>query len=252
VFKTKVTVAIVALIVTIGCGVSKNGGTVAQPATPGQAQGVYSGTTANGNTFQTIILPNDRYYAIYGTTTVNAFQISGMMTGQGISNNGNYSATVTDFSDNSAIYTGSVSASYVVGSSIGGTVTETGNPTLTFTGTVMPSSQFNYNAPASLSNITGTWTGTLLDGTTATVTINTDGTFNGSSSGCSFSGTMAADISGKNFFDISLTYGASPCLLPNQTSSGIAVDYLLPDGLTRQLLAGVASGTTYGTVFVGQ
>jgi hypothetical protein len=111
-------------------------------------------------------------------------------------------------------------------------------------------SSFNYGTPALLSGISGTWTGTLMDGSTAVVNIDTSGTFSGSDSGCSFSGTITPDSSGKNFFKVFLTYGASPCLSPNQTQAGIGVDYLLPDGVTHQLLAGVASGTSFGTVFV--
>lgn len=240
------------LVVLFGCGGgNSNSSSNSSPSTPGQAQGVYSGSASNGDAFQTIILPNDNYYALYGTTSSNVFSISGMLTGQGTSANGNYTATVTDFNNSGAIYTGSVSATYVVGASINGTVTETGNPAVTFSGTVMQSSQFNYNTSATLSDITGTWNGTLLDGNTASVTINSNGSFTGTdSTGCSYSGTISTDSSGKNFFDVSLTDGPSPCLLPNQTFSGIAVDYLLSDGVTRQLLAGVASGTSYGTVFV--
>jgi hypothetical protein len=48
---------------------------------------------------------------------------------------------------------------------------------------------------------------------------------------------------------VSLTFGASPCSLPNQTATGIAVEYLLSDGVTHQLLAGVTAGTAFGTVF---
>lgn len=249
-------VALAASIMAVGCGggtstsSNNNNGSNSQ-STPGQAQGVYSGTASDGGAFQSIILPNDTYYAIYGTTTGNVFAISGMMTGQGASKSGNFTASVTDFNNAGSINTGSVTANYVVGSSINGTVVEGSNPAVTFSGTVMPSSSFNYNTAASLSNINGTWSGTLLDGSTASVTINADGSFSGTdSSGCQFSGTLTPDSSGKNFFEVSLTFGASPCLLPNQSASGIAVNYLLSDGVTTQFLAGVASGTSFGTVFV--
>lgn len=241
--------ALALAFITIGCSSSKT--TPPPPSsTAGQAQGVFSGTTSDGSSFQSIILPNDTFYAIYGTTSGNVLYISGMMTGQGASSNGNYTATVTDFNSSGTTFTRSVAATYVTGASIAGTVSESGNSTVTFNGTVGPSSSFNYSSPALLSGISGAWTGTLMDGSTATVHINTSGTFSGSDSGCSFSGTITPDSSGKNFFNISLTYGASPCSLPNQTQSGIAVDYLLSDGVTHQLLAGVASGTSYGTVFV--
>lgn len=237
--------ALALAFITIGCSSSNKTTT-----TPSSAQGVFSGTTSNGSSFQSIILPNDTFYAIYGTTSGNVFYISGMMTGQGTSNNGKYTASVTDFYNTGVTYTGSVNATYVTGASIAGTVSESGNPNVTFNGAAEPISSFNYSTPALLSSISGAWTGTLMNGSTATVNINTSGTFSGSDSGCSFSGSLTPDSSGKNFFNISLTYGASPCASPNQTQAGVAVDYLLSDGVTHQLLAGVASGTTFGTVFV--
>jgi hypothetical protein len=249
---TRAVPPILLLISLVGCGggnnTSSNNGS---RSTPGQAQGVYSGTDSQSNSFESIILPNDMYWEIFGTVSGNVFNVSGMLTGQGASNNGKYSATLTDFHHTGSSDTGSVSASYVMGSSINGTVTESGSPTVTFSGTFMPSSSFNYNTQANLANITGAWSGTLLDASSAALTINANGSFSGSnSSGCSFSGTLTPDASGKNFFDVSLTLGASPCVPANQTSSGIAVDYLLSDGVTTQFVAGVASGTSYGTLFI--
>lgn len=237
----------------IGCGGNGSygsGGGGGGGNTTGQAQGAYSGTSSNGYTFDTIVLPNDKVYAIYGTVSGNVFLISGMLTGQGTSGSGTYSATVYDFFHTGTINSGSITATDVPGSSLNGTLTESGT-NITFTGTSLPASTFNFNTQASLSAISGTWTGSLMDGTATTITIS-NGSVSGSSSGCSFSGTVAADSSNKNFFDVSLTFGGSPCSLPNQTASGIGVDYLLSDGVTHQLLAAVTSGTAAGTVFVAQ
>ena len=249
-FKIVLTFCPVSLVL-VGCGTSYSGngsGSGGGGNYAGQAQGVYSGTTSSGHTFSTIVLPTDKFYAIYGTVSGNTLLLSGLATGQGTSGNGTYTASVTDFTYTGAISSGSVSATYVAATSLNGSLTESGNA-ITFTGTSEPASSFTYNTPASLSAITGTWTGTLLDGMTTTVTINSNGGVSGSSSGCSFSGTVAPDSSNKNFFDVSLTFGPSPCSLPNQTATGIAVEYLLSDGVTHQLLAGVTAGTTFGTVF---
>ena len=213
------------------------------------AQGAYFGSASNGETFEAIILPNNKLYALYGTTSGNIFNIRGMITGQGSSSNGTYSASITDYYYDGTTYTGSVSASYVPGASINGTIIDSGVGTLSFTGSALPTSQYNYNAPASLSTIAGTWNGALFGGVGASVSISSNGTFTGSSQGCSYSGSISPGASGMNFFDFSLTYGSSPCLLPNQTQTGIAVDYLLSDGVTRQLLAGLSSGSS-GNVFV--
>jgi hypothetical protein len=233
-----------------GCG--GNNGTSANSrtsATTGQAQGVYLGYTSTGDTFESIALPNDKYYALYGTTIGNVFTIKGMITGQGASESGQFLAPVSDYYYTGTTYSGSLKATYSPGVSINGTVSETGNISSTFTGNALPASSFSYNTPASLSDITGTWNGNLFGNSPATVSVTSSGIVSGFSGGCAFSGTVVPDPSNKNFFDISLTYGGSPCLMPNQTQSGIAVDYLLSDGITHQLLAAVSSGS-YGNVFV--
>ncbi len=163
------------------------------------------------------------------------------MFGQGYSNNGTYTANVTDYVP--SYYTRGVSsitvaASYVTGLSLNGTYYSGG----TFSGAAIPN--FTFASPAVLSNITGLWSGILSDyGETAAVTVNSNGTFTGVSSlGCPFSGTIAPDASNTNFFDVSLTFGGIPCQLLNQTVSGIAVDYLLSDNVTRQLVVAATSG----------
>jgi hypothetical protein len=247
----------VGVLILTGCGSSysgsSNGGGGGGGGTSyaGQAQGVYSGTSSNGYAFESIVLPNDKFYALYGTVSSTSFFVDGMITGQGTSGNGTHTATVTDFFNTGTVTSGSISATDMPGSSVNGTVTENANA-VTFNGTALASSSFNYNNAASVSAISGIWTGTLLDGMSTTVTINSNGSFSGTSAGCSFSGTVTADSSNKNFFDISLTFGASPCAFPNQTATGIAVYYLLSDGVTHQLVAAVAVGTSEGTVFFAQ
>jgi hypothetical protein len=171
-----------------------------------------------------------------------------VVAGQGNANNGTYTASPTDYYYTGATYPWSLTASYVIGSSFNGTFTA-GGLSETFTGTVIPN--FSFNTPALLSNVTGTWSGALLDGDSATAIFNSSGNFAGlsNSSGCVFSGTITPDSSNDNFFDVSFSFGGSPCTQANQTMSGIAVDYLLADGVTNQLVLVVASGN-HGTTFV--
>jgi hypothetical protein len=217
----------------------------------GQAQGVYSGTASSGFSFTTIVLPNDKFYTIYGTVSGNVLTLNGMVTGQGASGISTYSANVTDFLFTGLANTGTINATYVPGSSVNGILTE-GVTMTTFNGASLPASTFNYNTPALLSAVSGTWTGSLLNGAPTTVSISTSGSVTGTSQGCSFSGTVATDSSNKNFYDVSLTFGASPCTFPNQTATGIGVEYLLSDGVTHQLLAAVTAGTSMGTVFAAE
>lgn len=244
------------MLVLAGCGAvggsdnNQGGGSIYA----GQAQGVYSGTTSNGYFFQSIVLPSDKFYEIYGTLNGNLYSVSGMVAGQGASGNGTYNADVTEYQYTGQTLLDTVAASFVPGSSLGGTLVPVGSLSgVSFTGTSLPVTSFNYSAPASVANISGSWRGTQLDGTSTSMTIDTSsGAVKGSASGCSFSGTAAADSSNKNFFDVSLTFGGAPCLLLNQNLSGVAVDSLLPDGVTRQLWISVTNGASTGTSFLLQ
>jgi hypothetical protein len=240
--------------VTSGGGSGSAGGGSGLNST-GDGQGIYSGTASSGYTFSTIILPNDKLYGIYGTLHGNQFLLDGMITGQGTTSSNGYTASVTDFFYTGSVKSGSFSASDFTGASLDGTLAEDGTVT-TFTGTSVLGSVWDYGTtfqtPASLSSISGTWTGTLLDGMTTTITISSTGSVTGSSSGCSFTGTVVTDSSKKNFYDVSLTFGGSPCALPNQTANGVGVEYLLSDGVTNQLLVAVAVGNSSGTVFAAE
>jgi Bacterial Ig-like domain (group 3)/Putative Ig domain len=244
---------LLAAVTFVGCG---GGGVTSAvstipPVTPvvqGNPEGAYLGTTPSGETFETIILPDDTFYGLYGTTSGNVFTVQGMLTGKGSYNNGTYTASETDYNATGAMYTGTVNATYVVGSSFSGMITESGNPTMTFSGSPMAGNHYTFATPALLSNITGAWAGFLFGDAASQVTITANGAFSGTNEGCTFTGTITPDPSGSNYFDFSTEYGAS-CLLSNQTQTGIAVDYLLPDGVTRQLITAVSSDSS-ANVFV--
>lgn len=182
----RLTVGLLSILLLASCGGggnSSNNSSNPITSTPqsnvGHAQGVYSGTTSNNSAFEAILLPNDTFYGIYGTVSGNVFLIGGMVTGQGSSGASTYTATISDFYFNGSISTGSVSASYVAGSNISGTVTETGNPMVSFSGSTIPVAQFSYNTAAKLSDISGSWAGMLLDGSTASVNIATSRVLHG-------------------------------------------------------------------------
>jgi hypothetical protein len=172
------------------------------------------------------------------------------LAGQATSGNDTLSGSLTDYYYTGQTFSDTLSATDVPGQSVNGTITESGSP-ISFSGAALPTSSFNYNTAASVSAISANWNGTLLDGVTTSVSIASNGAVTGSSSGCSFTGTVTADSSGKNFYDVSLTFGASPCAFPNQTATGVAIYYLLSDGVTHQLLAGATFGSN-GTVFFAQ
>lgn len=239
-----------------GNGGSVSGGGGGSVAAAAGVQGVYSGVaSSSGYTFWTIILPSAKLYGIYGTVNGNQILLDGMITGQGTANNSGYTASVTDFFYTGSVKSGTFSGSDFTGAGLDGSLAENGTVT-TFTATSMLGSVWDYGTtfqtPASLASVSGTWTGTLLDGMTTTVTISSTGSLTGSSSGCSFTGTVVPDSSQKNFYDVSLSFGGSPCAFPNQTATGIGVEYLLSDGVTNQFLVPVTVGTSAGTVFAAE
>ncbi len=241
------------MVLLLGCGSGSNesGGGKAE-STAGNAQGFYRGLASSGYAFESIVLPNDQFYGIYGTLTATQFVVYGMISGQGTSGGSTFTApSVTNFFYTGATYSGSLDASFVAGSSFNGSLDEDGTVT-TFTGAPFLTPAYNYDMPASISEISGSWSGSLLNGAAATVTISDSGEISGSSSGCSFSGTATQDSSNKNFFNVILTFGGSPCVLPNQAASGIGIEYILSNsnetGPTFALAAAVTSGTQ-GTAF---
>ena len=216
-------------------------------------EGAYAGTLTGSasSAFQLLVLENDEYWALYGRNVGNSFLVAGFIQGTGTANNGSFISTnARDFGVVPAA-SGTVNASYVAGTSIQGTVTS-GTGTVTLAGTAIAASTFDYNAAASLTAIAGNWNLTALDGSATPLTIAANGSFTGSSAGCSFSGTLAPRASGKNVFNLAVTFGAAPCVLPGQTATGIAISSLLAGTTTRQLIAaGVNSNRSAGTALFG-
>ncbi len=123
---------------------------------------------------------------------------------------------------------------------------------MSFTGAPPTSTAYTYNAPAVLSQITGTWSLMGLDGTPVIVDIASTGSFTGTNAGCSTSGTITPRPSGKNLSDVTLTSGAAPCVAPGSVSTGIAVTYLIPSSGSRELVvAGVNSDRSAGNALFG-
>lgn len=220
------------------------------------AEGVYGGTmsgTAN-SAFQMLVLENGEFWTMYGSSTATAFGVTGFVQGSGTTNATNStiaSGDAKDFGFSPAI-AGTVSATYnATAKTIAGTFASTAG-TATFSGGPIAGSLYNYSTPASLTTVSGLWSTTALTGEGITLNIAANGTLTGTgTTGCNFSGTATPRSSGKNVFNIALTFGASPCSLPGQTASGIAVSYPLTNGKT-QLLVSVIDGTrTRGAAVFG-
>jgi len=218
------------------------------------AQGVYVGVAYWNYGFLAIILPDGTFYGVGQGGIGDVPSTVALFTGPGSFPNRAYSAYVAyvvDYNHSGDFVDGSLlRASLVPGASISGSITDQSVGTMTFDASALPASQFNYDALASLADIQGYWSGSLFEGIAATIDVSSNGAFSGSIQGCSYSGSLVPQSSGLNFFDVSFTYGDSPCRFPNQTLTGIAMDYLLPDGATRQLLISFSAMYLGGDVFV--
>jgi hypothetical protein len=241
-----------ALIFAGGCGVYNPGGGSGggSASNPGQAQGLYLCTLTTGEVMAALILPTDQFFGVHGPGAGSPTSATGLLTGQGASVTNGYSGSLTDFLNGNA-FNDSLTATDMPGESIGGSFTESVS-TIGFGGTPLPTSLYNFNTAASQAAIASAWTGNFLDGTSATVTITPSGGAS-TSSGCLISGTLTADTK-NNFYHVSLTFGPTPCAsaFANKTATGAAVDYLLSNGTTHQLLVSAAVGNTPGTVFFAQ
>jgi hypothetical protein len=214
-------------------------------------QGGYTGKLSSDRDITMLVLEDDQFYSVYGNLTNGSFAPKGFMHANGKASNGSFTASdLKDFATDGTAYLGSLSASYAVGANLNGSVTE-GSSTTTFTSAVIKSSLYNYGNAASTANINGNWTLTDLQGVAVDLKIGLDGAMTASSGGCTFSGTVTPRASGKNVFDLALTFGAAPCRFANQILKGIAVDYLAASGKRQLLLAATDSARNNGIAYGG-
>lgn len=242
-----------AVALSLGLAACGGGGDDAGGSAGPKAEGAYAGTLTGSasSAFQLLVLENDEYWSLYGTTSGNTFLVAGFVQGSGASNNGSFaSSNALDFGFATPVH-GTVSATYVAGTSIQGSTAAAGQ-TVTFSGTAIAASTYNYATAALLADIQGSWSLTSLAGAPASLNVSAAGALTGSSQGCTFSGTITPRPSGKNVFNVALTFGAAPCLLPGQSASGIAISNLVAGTARRQLIvAGVNSTRTSGTALFG-
>lgn len=226
--------------------------------TPGQAQGVYTGSFAsaaiNPGKFSILILENDEYWTLYGREGSDGqLLVYGLVQGQGAASNGSFTTSdLKDYYYDGTTANGTLIATYQAGATFNGTLSENGR-SVSFAGAVPAagSSTYNYSSAATVSSISGAWTGTNMSGVSSNYTIASNGTFAGTNQyGCGFSGTVTPRPSGKNVFDVSLTNNTSPACgaASGLTGRGIALTTLLGNGSSQLIVAVVTSDRVYGSV----
>jgi hypothetical protein len=214
-------------------------------------QGVYAGTTSTGQFVNGIALDGGDLWILYGRLSNGALLVDGMTVGKSTFSNGGFTASLAAFNaPGNAPLQETANGTYVTQQSLTGTLSA-GGLSETFSLVPYSTANYDYSIPATLDEVSGTWSGSLLDGETATVAISDSGTVSGTSStGCRFSGNAVPRPSGRNVFNVVLTFGASPCLLPGQTVSGIGLVQQTTQG--PELLVGlINSSKTLAATFFG-
>lgn len=221
---------------------------------PSSIEGDFEGSTSNGKTVDILVLEDNSFWVLYGVSSSGYLAVEGFITGMGTISNGSFSSTAYDFpAPGSSVVSATVSGSYT-STTLDGTITENASA-ITFTSTE-GASAYTYDTAATLSDVSGSWSGSLLDGETATITVSASGAIAGTPTsfpGCSFTGLVTPRASGKNVFDVRIFFGtSSSCVLPGQTATGIGVVYPLAGG-SHQLIVGVTDSThTHASAFFAQ
>ena len=255
--KTSHGVVVLALSSTLfglaGCGggsleTAAPAGQTAVATPPSTAEGLWKGTTSDSRTVTGLVFENGTFYVFYSSPN-NASTIAGVVQGTGTSNNGNFSSSnAKDFNlEDASLVSGTVSASYTARQSLNGSISYVPSGSRTFT----TSFNANYDVTPLLSSLAGTFTGQIafsLSIENATVIIDSSGVLTGTAaSGCGVTGTVTPRTKG-NAFTVSLTTGAAPCSLANQSFTGIA--YF--DSANKRLYAATANTVrTDGIIFGG-
>ncbi len=235
------------------CGGGGDGGGPA--ATPFAVQGGWEGTASTGEVVQAVVLEDGTLWAIAGPSSGSSFYPTDLFQGTLQASNGALSSSNLrgyDFATGASI-SGSIAGAYVAGTSMTMTATPAGSSAgIGVNLSAASTANYDYDQTALLTAITGSWPGFFSSSESGTVNIQGNGAFSTTTSlGCQITGTATARASGKNVFNVSLTFGAAPCNLPGATGSGIAV--ITRSGTTSQLAIAVTTpDRAFGGAFFGR
>lgn len=210
-------------------------------------EGWYEGFTSTGYSIDFLVLENNDVWGIFSSGDY----IYGLIFATGSAASGNYTSSLAreyDFSK-ARVSSMSVRATYQPGISLSGTAI--GNSVVVrFSGVPVSISQYSYYIPASIATISGSWTGSFSDGSRGSVSIASSGGFNAISGGCSMSGSISPRPFGKNVFNVSVTFGSSPCAFPRSTAHGVGVVGKNSGGRNTFIVGITTSDRSSGAVFV--
>lgn len=223
------------------CGGGGGDDTPAPKPATATAEGFWTGTTSNGLKAYVAILENGETWGFY-TTSANA--LAGAFYGNNTISGSTVSGTGLDF------YNGTANAS-----SYSGTFAPKSTITVTMSNGIRVNGTYStdYEKPASLATLAGTYYGYGLTAksaaTSTSVSISSNGTITAGNSFCTMAGTATPRASGKNVFDLRVTFTGSACALPSGTSVNGVAYY---DTTARSLWAmGLNGSKSDGFIYAG-
>lgn len=190
-------------------------------------EGLWQGNRSSATLMATSILHDGQFWMVYGTANPSSAPSSspaGANTWAGFSNVEGFvqgigsvasmrfnSIDALDFPSTQNVTPVTVTAPYAAGKSLNGSISSS-NGTAAFTSAPAPTVAYQYNISAKLTDVVGTWTGTVVPGAIATATIDAASGLKVTNGACILSGSInprAPGITGDNVFDIELTAGSA-------------------------------------------
>lgn len=215
-----------------------------------KADGLWVGSSSANRAVNLLVLDNGTYWAIYsavGKPSVIGGVVQGSYT---VSANSFASSDGRDYNleGDGVLSISSIVGSYQPRSSFNSQLNYASGA-----GSVTLNANYGalYDTPATLSAVTGRFTGTAVSPAgpeSVTLTVGASGAISGTSGlGCSFSGAVAPR-SGVGAFDVSIRYNGGECLAGTSTQSGAAY---FDAANNRLYVAGLNTSRNSGFVFVG-
>lgn len=271
-----ITGAFGAVLLLSGCGSDSDGGgstgpgaTTPPPTTtaPAGAQGTWRGNinspAPGARLLETIVLDDGSLWMAYSTAndptqTDALLNAAGLIRGSGTPDEAAGTFTVTEarqlsLEDNKRVGV-NVDATFVTGSSLGGSIIRDPGPGSTSLPTPAAFSTLYrtaYNNNLTLQHLAATYQGSLtttLGKSSASTTIDASGAITGNSnSGCTWTGTATPRSRG-NVFDVSLTFGTEAGCAGN---AGVALTGVVSLEASRAGLLATNADMTRAFIFVG-
>ncbi len=258
-FRTSVLAAVISVAACSGGGGggSSDSATSSTPVksfSTATLEGAYNGTLRDATSqaqMQLVILENGEFWAVYGQDDSSTFWVDGFTHGKAVSQAG--SVRIDDLRDfghlppTSAPMNGRYDDS---ANTLSGTITGPDGDIAIEAGRVTDGALYEYHAPADPVQLAGLWGMQSMRHGAGTLSIHADGGLHASSNqGCTAYGSAKPRSSGRNVFDVQMTYGPL-CEEPDKQVSGVAVVYPMPGSALQLFIAVTDSEREFGDLLL--